>query len=185
MRAPAEYRALKRIAVPGTSVAGYQAGDEVPMGAVENWGLVVGDDPLVADVQPLNTGIIPRPEDDNDRTAWEAYAVGQGMTSAEARAESLPALRKKYPETDEPVVAEPLPDATAGPVRPEDSAPKADWVEFVKRSGADPEWAEAKGTTKADLQGFDPGTEGFDPGVPPTPAQGDPVALDATRQANG
>lgn len=42
------------------------------------------------------------------------------------------------------------------PARPADSARKADWVDFVVRSGGDYQWAHADSTTKDDLIGWKP-----------------------------
>jgi hypothetical protein len=173
----AEFVALRAFGPPGSMVNGYQRGDRVAADVVERWGLVVGEE---GHVMPLRSDASPRPaDDDEDRAAWEAYALAQGWSDGDAKAASLDDLRAiPEPEPDEhgnPAPAEQLPDPTAAPVRPDDGAVKADWVSYVVRSGGDEEWATAKATTKADLQAW-----------APTPAEApDPVAASATEQANG
>jgi hypothetical protein len=173
-----EFVAMTAFGPPGAPVNGYNRGDRVPAAVVENWGLQVGED---GQVMPLRTDAAPRPEDD-DRDAWEAYAIGQGWSTGDARAASLEDLQAiEEPEPDEhgnPAPAEDLDDPTAAPVRPDDDALKADWVDYVVRSGGGVEWANAKGTTKADLQEWK-----AQPGQPSDFA--DPVAASATEQANG
>lgn len=172
-----EFVAMTSFGPPGSMIKGYNRGDKVPATVVDAWGLTVGED---GHVMPLRTDAAPRPaDDDEDRAAWEAYAIGQGWDTGDARAASLDDLREiPEPEPDEhgnPAPAEPLPDPTAAPVRPEDDAVKAEWVDYVVRSGGDENWATAKGTTKADLQAWEPGPAGAP----------DPVAASATEQSNG
>lgn len=168
-----EFTALTALRAPGTMVFGYQAGDGVPASVVENWELNVG-----TDVMPTRTGLVPRPEDD-DRSAWEAYAIGQGMSVEDARAASLAEL-KDTPEPEPDAEPEKLPDPLAPPVRPEPNALKADWVAYVVAIGADRAWAEDKATTKAELQDYEPKRD-FPPAetqvVPPST---DTVATEAT-----
>jgi hypothetical protein len=170
--------ALGTIKRPGTMVNGYQRGDGVPASVVEDWDLVVGEQ-----VIPFDTGVVGRPGDGGSRADWQAYAVGQGMDPAEAEAASLEDLVAAYPEPDEDAEARPLPVPGSMPERPDADARKADWVAYVIAMGADKEWANAKGTTKAELQDWD---ESTGPGYPtPTPEVGDPLAVQATELANG
>ena len=174
MQTSDEYEALTDIPAPGTMVFAFRAGHRVPASSVENWELRVGEQ-----VRPLNTGVIPRPEDDSDRRAWEGYAIGQGMATEEAQAASLDDLRAAYPETDEPAEVRDLPSPTD---RPADSDVKADWITWAVANGADETWAKDKSTTKAELMDWtvpDRSDSGPDPEV------GDPVALSATQMANG
>jgi hypothetical protein len=172
-----EFVALTSFGPPGSMVRGYNRGDRVDAAVVENWGLTVGED---GDVMPLRTDAIPRPDADADRPDWERFAIGQGWSEADAREAKLSELKAiKEPEPDgpgNPPAVTALPDPTAAPVRPDDSAAKADWVKYVVASGGDVEWANAKGTTKADLQ-----TWSKDAPV----AASDPVAASAAEQANG
>lgn len=176
-----DYVALQRIPAPGTYVTAYQPGDTLIEQVVRDWGLVIGEHvELAADYQP------PRPaEDSTDRASWEAYVVGQGTTLEAARVASLDELRGLYePPVVEPpahdlpanaaaegVAGTGLQNATpvtsptvpveqfepAQPIeRPEESALKQVWVDYVIKSGGDPEWARAKDTTKDDLIGWKP-----------------------------
>ncbi len=173
-----DFIAQKRIARPGTYVAGYQAGDPVPAQVVKDWELVVGDD---GDVQIADDYQAPRPvEDSNDRASWEAYVVGQGTTLEDARAASLPELRGMYPappapETPAwqvndatggatPVTAAVVPTPSAAPEvsveRPADNALKAEWVEYVVQAGGNSDWARDPSTKKDDLMAWEPGRNG-------------------------
>jgi hypothetical protein len=178
---PDEYIAQHQINAPGSYATGYMAGDPVDAQVVTDWGLAVP-----GDVRPSADYLPPRPaEDSDDRGAWEAYVIGQGMTLEEARAASLEDLREAYdaPEPEgppahdlpanaaaegvdgvgwqnaTPVTAENIPGgqpATAAP-RPADSARKDDWVAYVLAAGADPEWANDPATTKDDLKAWQAG----------------------------
>ena len=165
------YRAIRAIKSPGMMYDAYQPGDQVSQSAVDNWRLVVGED-----VMPVRTDVVARPEDDAPRESWEAFAIGQGWTTGDARAASLADLRK-VPAPDPEVAGEPLPDPSAPPERPGDDAVKAEWVAYAMASGADEEWATAKSTTKADLMDYEA------LGGPAVP--GDPVEVAANEQANG
>jgi hypothetical protein len=174
-----EYIAQRGIKAPGTMVWAYQRGDGVPTGAVENWELAVGED---GDVLPVNTGVVARPEDDADRTAWEAYVIGQGTSTDEARAMSLDDLRGTYdPDDDQPVRS--LTDS-GSPQRPADSDKKAAWVAYVTAMGADESWANASDTTKADLMNWQ-NDRRIDSGPEPAASSGDPIAENAGELANG
>jgi hypothetical protein len=147
-----DFAALHPLQAPGTMVYGYRTGDPVPESVVSAWELEVG-----LDVRPLHTGAVRRPEDDS-REAWEAYAIGQGMSYDDAQSASLADLKKTpEPEVDSetggPVL---LDDPDAPPARPEPTAVKADWVTYVIAMGADRAWAEDRSTTKADLQDWEP-----------------------------
>lgn len=108
VRPRAEYTALHDLAVNG--VPGYRTGDDVTAGVVETMGWVVG-----VDVEPANPDVIPRPADDADRAAWEAFAIGQGMPVADAQAASLAELRDAYPPEPERADFMPLPVAMLAP----------------------------------------------------------------------
>lgn len=171
--------ALVPLRAPGTMVYGFQRGDGVPEGTVTAWELEVG-----VDVAPLNTGAVPRPEDDADRAQWEAYAIGQGVDAEQARAASLDELRETpEPETqdngDQAAIL-PLPDPTAGPVRPDADAKKAEWVTYTKEVGADATWADDRSTTKADLMDFEPKSDAVTSEPVTTPPIGDTVAENAS-----
>ena len=168
MRDKFDFIALETIKAPGTAgMPAYFRGDGVPASTVENWSLVVGEQ-----VMPLNTGAVARPDDDGDRAAWEAYAIGQGMTVDEAREASLKELRS-VPPPDDQVPPEDLPNPVS-PERPDENAAKAEWVAWARANGADEDWAGAKSTTKADLIAFDPSAP-----------HGDVVAEAADEQTNG
>jgi hypothetical protein len=170
------YVALGTIRRPGTMVNGYQRGDGVPSEVVDAWELVVGEQ-----VMPFDTGVVGRPTEDGTRADWQAYAIGQGMSPEDAAAASLDDLIAAYPDEERDTEALPVPGSM--PVRPEADARKADWVAYVIAMGADREWANAKGTTKAELQDWD---ESTGPGhATPTPEVGDPLAMNATELANG
>jgi len=168
MRENFPFIALHDLKQPGLMTYGYRRGDGVPQGAVDGWGLVVGED-----VAPANTKAIPRPANDASRAEWEAFAIGQGWNSADAADATMKDL-KAIPDPDPEQPAEQLPNPV-NPDRPDEGAAKAEWVRYAVAQGADEEWANAKGTTKADLQAYDPA------GAEPT----DEVAAAANEQANG
>lgn len=156
MKLPGDYTALERIGTPGNPwVTGYQPGDDVPAGAVENWALEVGKQVALNETyQP------PRPAEDSDnRATWEAYVIGQGTDLDAARAASLDDLRGLYEAPAEPApqpVIVPDDVQPAGTERPADGALKAAWVEYVVTAGADEQWANDPATTKADLVAWSP-----------------------------
>lgn len=178
MRPPADYRAQRAIQAPGTMVYAFQRGDDVPAASVENWELTVGED---GDVLPVNADVIPRPEDDAERAAWEAYVIGQGTDTTDARAMSLDDLRSTY---DADSAEQPVTVPDDGATRPADSDKKALWIDYVVASGGDPGWANADGTTKADLMNWQ-NDKRVDSGPDPELASGDPVAEHAGDLANG
>lgn len=165
MQANDPYRAVRAIKSPGMLYNAYVEGDGVSQSAVDNWHLVIGED-----VVPVRTDVIARPDSDAPREAWEAFAIGQGMTVGEARESSLKDLRT-IPAPDPETAPEALPVPGAAPERPADDAVKADWVAYAVASGADEEWATAKTTTKADLMDYE------------AAGPGDPVAVAANDQA--
>lgn len=170
MRENFPFTALRKIQQPGGLLYPYGPGDGLPAEAVRDWGLVVGED-----VMPTNTKSVPRPADDADRADWEAFAIGQGMTVEDAREATMRDLRA-VPDPDPEQPAEALPDPLH-PARPDDGAVKAEWVAWAVSQGADEEWANAKGTTKADLQAYEPDATATQPT--------DEVAAAANEQANG
>jgi len=172
-----EFVAITAFGPPGSMVNGYQRGDKVDAAVVERWNLTVGED---GQVMPLRSDAVARPDDDSDdRRAWEAYAIARGWSTADARSVALDDLKdipEPEPDADgNPAPAETLPDPTARPIRPDDGEVKAAWIAYVVGNGADEEWANAKTTTKADLQAWEPGPAGAP----------DPVAASAAEQANG
>lgn len=176
-----DFIARQRIPANGGYVTAYQPGDLVTAQVVTDWDLTIGEQ-----VTPSDGYTAPRPaDDDQNRTAWEAYVTGQGTTIDDARAASLDDLRGMYdaPKTepgahDLPATVAPegvdgtgvRPDpaippaddqgnttpAGTGPERPAASAKKADWVEYAVAAGADADWARADDTTKADLESWKP-----------------------------
>lgn len=157
-----EYTALTSITPPGALVYGYHRGDPVSADVVGSWDLVVGEQvvegPLPDEAPAVVMG---RPGPEATRAQWEAYAVANGMDPddvAEATQDDLEAVRP----ADEPVVGD----------RPAESANKAAWVAYVSTHGSesDKAWAEAVGTTKANLMAWEPA--------------GDPIAVDASERAN-
>jgi hypothetical protein len=72
MPARAEYRALGTIQVNGVNA--YQEGDDVYASAVENLGLVVGED-----VEPSGVQVMEKPAKNASRDKWAAYALDQGL----------------------------------------------------------------------------------------------------------
>lgn len=160
-----DYVALGGIKAPGTAVYGYQRGDRVHEDVVNRWGLTVGLDVAEGlDVPPDELPAPVRPGEGATRAEWEKWAVANGMSEAEAAAVSQDKL--------EAIEAAPAPVAGESeqgeqPVRPADTAPKADWQAYAKALGADETWAYASSTTKADLQAYEP-------------APGDTIAVAAT-----
>ena len=169
---PNEYTALRGIMAPGTTVFGYHRGSPVSAQVVDTWGLAVGtaNDPdadVVAGDLPAEEAApvaVPRPTAADNRATWEAYAVANGMSAEDAAMASQEDLEAIDPAG---VAVEP-----SDPERPSDSAPKADWIVYAEARGADPEWTHASGTTKADLQAYEP-------------VAGDTVAVAATEANQG
>lgn len=161
MRAPQEYIALT--AIPGpTGVRAYNPGDDVPASAVENLGLVVGEQ-----VRPSGPDILPRPSGNAKRADWEVYWRAQGMPDEDIDAMTRDELAARDPliEAAEPitmgpsvlpgeavagvtVVRNPQPDVVAlqateqtngpaeeEPERPPSGARKADWVAYAIAMG--------------------------------------------------
>lgn len=73
MPARAEYTALRTIEVNG--VPAYHEGYDVYQSAVDNLGLVVGED-----VEPSGEKLLEKPALNASRVAWAAYALDQGKT---------------------------------------------------------------------------------------------------------
>lgn len=140
MRPKAYGIALRDIPSPNGTIGAfaYREGDEIEHpSVVDTLGLTWG-----VDVRPIDENVIPRPGEDDDRRAWEAYCIGQGMAVEDAQAASLAELREAYPEPEARDDFVPLPPAK--------SATKAEWVEYVsKHRGVTAEDAEAM--TKDDL----------------------------------
>jgi len=165
--------ALHRLSAPGTLVAGYQRGDEIREEVAEAWELVLGEDVSEErpDLEPP-APVVPRPGPGDNRVAWETWARANGMSEEDAAAATQDDLESFEPAANDERVE-------SGPVRPADSAKKAEWVTYVSKhpqaTAEDQAWAGDDATTKADLQAWQPG-----------PARsGDPVAEAATEQANG
>jgi hypothetical protein len=175
-----EFTALTDLQAPNTTVYGYRRGDPVPPSVVENWNLEVGEHVVEGDLtddQVPESQKLPRPGDEDTRATWEAYAVANGMDPEEAASASQDDLEAYEPKTgsDEPSGPFGFRGTEAGgqpPTRPADGAPKAEWVTYVTRAGADEEWAKASGTTKADLQAWEP-------------TSGDTIAVAATEANSG
>ncbi len=169
-----EYTALGPISQPGvdTYAVGYRRGDAVTAAVVENWALVVGEHVVEGDLDEDGPASVTmtRPGPGDNRAAWEAWAVANGMSADDAAEASQDDLEAAGPSED---------GATADPGRPADSAKKAEWVAYVsghpQATDDDRAWASADSTTKADLQGWQPGLAEV----------GDPVAVAATEAANG
>lgn len=151
MKPKADYVALHDVQIPNSYAFAARTGDELTADVAENLGLVVG-----LDITPLRADVVPEPDADADRLAWQAYAVQVGVPYAEASLLDLKDLKsqsKKY-AADAGKQAEVA--ASVG-VMPEASAPKAAWVEYaaaeLAKVGADPEFARqhAADHTKADL----------------------------------
>lgn len=145
--------ALRKILIPGTLAAGYQRGHEVPDSVIADWGLIEGEDYAAELVDDSAPAVAPRPVDDSDRAAWVSYVTSRGTDPDDAAQMQVSDLMKLYPENEH----DSAPDGEPTPYRPADSARKAEWVEYVVAGGADPEWANASDTTKADLQEWQPG----------------------------
>jgi hypothetical protein len=149
-----EYTALRGILSPGTSVYGYHRGQPVTASVVDAWALTVGaaDDPdadvVEGDLPADQVDVAPaahRPTAADNRAAWEAWAVTNGVDpqrAAEASQEDLEAVTGAE-QGDQPQ-------------RPADSAKKAEWQAYAVALGADETWATADTTTKADLQAYEP-----------------------------
>jgi len=172
------YYALHTLSAPGTIVAGYQRGHEVPEPVVEAWGLVVGTDEDGADVSEqaptpdAPVPVVPRPGPGDNRATWENYARSRGMSAEDAAAASQEELEAAGDSNDSDGAADDYP-------RPADSAKKAEWVHYVhnhpQATVEDKGWASDDATTKAELQAW----------TPDTPVPGDTVAVNAAEQANG
>jgi hypothetical protein len=146
------YIALTTLRAPDTLVAGYQPGDPVADEVVEKWEL---DDTQVREVEEgtetdLGTlaavqPALAKPGPEANRAQMEAYAVAIGAMTAEEAADAS--------QEDLEAVE---PDSVALADRPADSANKSEWIAYVTRHGGDEAWASDKGTTKADLQAWEP-----------------------------
>jgi hypothetical protein len=160
-----KYTALRGILAPGTSVYGYHRGQPVMASVVDAWSLSVGtaNDPdadvVEGDLPADEVTVAPvprRPTEADNRATWESWAVANGMDpqqAAEASQEDLEAVG--------------VSEQGEQPVRPADTAKKAEWQAYAARMGADETWAYADTTTKADLQAY-------------APQPGDTVAVAAT-----
>lgn len=154
------YTALRGILAPGTSVYGYHRGAPVAGQVVDAWGLVVGEandpdaDVVSGDLPAGELESVPlgRPTEADNRATWEAWAIANGMSEQDAAEVSQEDLEAVEAVPD----AEPAAGQGDQPVRPADSAKKADWVAYAEARGADPAWAGADSTTKADLQAYEP-----------------------------
>jgi hypothetical protein len=165
MRPNAEYRATAVIHSP-TGVRAYNPGDDVDASVVENWGLVVGQQVL-----PANVNVIPRPAGNAKRAEWEAYWLGQGIGQEEIDGMTRDQMAAREPvfEVAEPVdqpdgvqlVANPEGDTVAEqataqtnvPEPPGSDAKKADWVAYAVARGMNEQTAQD--STIAQLQAFD------------------------------
>jgi hypothetical protein len=149
MRPPADYVALRDLKIPGSDYAyALRAGDELTEIARANSRWVVG-----VDVAPLRTDSMPRPADDAPRSAWQDYAVVQGVPYSEAVDLDAAELRERI-ETrsdDAPTAAGQVPEA---------GDRKAAWVDYatseiVRESAGQVDEATAReragSLTKADL----------------------------------
>lgn len=99
VRPLADYTAARNIPDPNAfaiNTFAYREGDDVQAGAVENWGLVVGED-----VFPARHGLRARPAANASRADWEDYAVHEGVPLAEARELTRDELAKRIPEEEE------------------------------------------------------------------------------------
>lgn len=165
----ADYTALEIINYPENPlVRAYNPGDDVPAGAVENWGLEVG-----VQVTPARRGLLPRPDKNAKRAEWETYAIHEGVPLDEAKELTRDELIAAVPEREdgdgladskllaaevepEPVVGRDV-YAKVGEKGQVDYIPypaptdkKEVWVAWVvEHRGVDEE--EAKGKTRADL----------------------------------
>lgn len=74
MFTPTQYRMLHDLPIPNSYAVGLRAGDQITEQQRETGGLVVGKD-----VEPLDSDVMARPEDDADRAAWQNYAVVRGV----------------------------------------------------------------------------------------------------------
>jgi hypothetical protein len=155
-----EFTALETIYAPDTAVAGYQRGHEVPAAVVDAWQLTVGTQVCEGDLDPDAPAgpAMTRPGPEANRATWETWAVVNGMSAEDAATAGQDDLEAVEPE--------------AATDRPADSAKKADWAAYVVSQGADEDWANASGRTKADLQSWEPEV-------------GDPVAVSASEALNG
>jgi hypothetical protein len=119
MRPPADYVALHDLQVPDTFVFAARTGDDVTEAQRVNLGLVVG-----VDVRPLRTDSMARPNDDAERSAWQDYAVVQGVPYTEAVDLDRAELIKRIDRQDEEGPADPT-------TMPEPGALKAEWLEYA------------------------------------------------------
>lgn len=170
-----DYVALTGIKAPNTAVYGYQRGDLVHENVVQNWGLTVGSDvaegtELPDDAEPVAP--MERPGAEGTRADWEKWAIYNGLPEASAAVASQDELEAvTAPEPDAVPDDEPS-EQGEQPVRPADSAAKAEWVDYAIALGADPQWARDSTTTKANLQAYEPPV-------------GDTVAVAATEANQG
>ena len=82
-------------------VHAYAEGDPVPAGAVENLGLVVGED-----VTPSGLSLLPKPTKNAKRSDWAAYALDQGVAADEVDALTRDQLAARFDEENRGVPAE-------------------------------------------------------------------------------
>jgi hypothetical protein len=165
-----EYTALRSILAPGTSVYGYHRGQPIMASVVDAWSLTVGtaNDPdadvVEGDLPADEPAVAPtprRPTEADNRATWESWAVANGMDAQQAAETS-----------QEDLEAVGVSEQGEQPVRPADTAKKAEWQAYAARMGADETWAYADTTTKADLQAY-------------APQPGDTVAVAATEASQG
>jgi hypothetical protein len=120
MRPPADYVVNRDVRIPGTYAYALRTGDEITEAGRQQRGLVVG-----VDVTPLRNDVMARPADGDPRSAWQDYAVVQGVPYAEAVDLDAAELRNRIEtqaDAPEPANAGEMPDA---------SDRKAAWVDYA------------------------------------------------------
>lgn len=134
MRPKADFIA-QQIIKTSTGARAYNPGDDVTAAAVENLGLVIGEQVL-----PANVHVIPRPAGNAKRADWEAYWLGQGLDREEVDGMTRDQMADRDPVFDVPddvndaVNINPNPQPVTVPL-PHSNATKAEWVEYAVARG--------------------------------------------------
>lgn len=149
MRPPADYVVLRDLRGPGSDFAyAARAGDEITEDTRANAGWTVG-----ADVRAMRPDSMPRPDDADDRRAWQDYAVVRGVPYSDAVALDRADLISRIDSLGD------QPAEDAAPEVPEEKAAKSAWVDYAVAettffhpdADADAVRERAGAMTKADL----------------------------------
>lgn len=138
-----EFTALQSITAPGSFAIGYHKGDPISADVIERWALTEDVDYVAGGVEAAEAAAAApqRPSPEDNRAAWETWAVANGMPATEASVAAIEDLQADRDADGEEID------------RPAESAKKADWVEYAVARGLDEQTA--KDSTIPQLQDFD------------------------------